>query len=118
MEERPPDLTRHRQTSHAGRALAVPGGLILGVGVLAAIGFAVVGRDTGGGAGAPTDAGSTATAPPTPVLRIIFPEGFTRAQMADRITAVNKIAEDKRHVTPQLSATEYLRLTKTVDPPA
>jgi UPF0755 protein len=118
MEERPPDLRRHRQTSRAGRALAALGGLILGLGVLAAIGFAVAGRDNGDTSAATTDVGSTATAPPTPVLRIVFPEGFTRAQMADRITAVNKIAEDKRHVTPKLSARQYLALTKTIDPPA
>jgi UPF0755 protein len=38
--------------------------------------------------------------------------------MADRITAVNKIAEDKRQITPNLSEQEYLRVTKTTDPPA
>ena len=38
--------------------------------------------------------------------------------MADRITAVNKIAEDKRNVTPKLSAREYMRLTKMTNPPA
>jgi uncharacterized YceG family protein len=52
------------------------------------------------------------------VLRIVFPEGFTRVEMADRITAVNKIAEEKRHITSKLSEREYLRLTKTTDPPA
>ena len=36
----------------------------------------------------------------------------------DRITAVNKIAEDKRQITPNLSEQEYLRVTKTTDPPA
>ena len=48
--------------------------------------------------------------PPKP-LRIIFPEGFTRRQMADRIAAVNVIAREKRNVRPRLSPREYLRLT-------
>jgi uncharacterized YceG family protein len=49
-------------------------------------------------------------APPEP-LRIIFPEGFTREQMAERIGEVNKIAQDKRNVTPRLSPNRYLALT-------
>ena len=117
MAERPPEIRRHRQTSHTARALAVLGGLILGLGVLAAIAFAVAGRGNGGSTSAASQ-GTTTGLPPTPVLRIVFPEGFTRAQMADRITAVNKIAEDKRNVTPKLSAREYMRLTKATNPPA
>lgn len=51
-------------------------------------------------------------APPRPKpLRIIFPEGFTREQMAERITAVNEIARDKRGVNPRLNAKRYLALT-------
>src|SRR5688500_4911596 len=49
--------------------------------------------------------------PPPKPLRIIFPEGFTREQMAERITAVNGIARRKRGVSPKLSARAYLRLT-------
>jgi UPF0755 protein len=53
--------------------------------------------------------------PPVPVaapsLKIIFPEGFTRAQMAERITAVDKIAREKRKITPRLSASAYLKAT-------
>ena len=44
MEERPPRVTRHRSPSPAGGALAALGGVILGVGVLAALAFALVGR--------------------------------------------------------------------------
>jgi UPF0755 protein len=115
MAERPPEIRRHRQASHTTRVLAAFGGLILGMGVLAAIAFAVVGR--GGSENAVATTEDTTGPPPKPVLRIVFPEGFTRAQMADRITAVNKIAEDTRGITPKLSATEYMRLTKTIDPP-
>ena len=58
-----------------------------------------------------------AAPPPQPVvlapktLRIIFPEGFTRAQMAERIGEVNQIARDKRNVRPRLSPQRYLALT-------
>ena len=50
-------------------------------------------------------------APPPKTLRIIFPEGFTREQMATRIGEVNKIAEAKRNVEPRLSPTRYRALT-------
>jgi UPF0755 protein len=50
-------------------------------------------------------------APRPKILRIVFPEGFTRHDMAERITAVNRIAQQKRHVTPKLSASRYLALT-------
>jgi UPF0755 protein len=63
-----------------------------------------------------SDSGSEArpmpVAPPPPKpLRIIFPEGFTREQMAERITAVNKIARQKRGVDPRLDAERYLAVT-------
>ena len=51
--------------------------------------------------------------PPAPQpLKIIFPEGFTRSQMAERIGEVNKIAQQKRHVRPRLSPSRYLALTQ------
>jgi UPF0755 protein len=115
VEERPPRVVRHRTSSPAARTLATLGGLILGMGVLAAIAFAVVGR--GDEAAAPTTAPTNTGPPPKPVLRIIFPEGFTIAEMSDRIRAVNKIAEQKRHVTPKLSAGQYLRLGQVRTPP-
>ena len=55
---------------------------------------------------------TTAVAPPPPKpFRIVFPEGFTRREMAARITAVDRIAFRKRHVRPRLSARAYLRAT-------
>ena len=42
------------------------------------------------------------------MLRIVFPEGFTRLEMAARVTAVNQIARERRRVTPRLSAGSYL----------
>ncbi len=45
------------------------------------------------------------------VLHIVFPEGFTRAEMAGRIDAVRKIAEQRRHVTPRITSAGYLAAT-------
>jgi UPF0755 protein len=64
--------------------------------------------------------------PPAPVettlplvaLRIIFPEGFTRREMADRVAAVRQIAIDKRGVTPRLTRTGYLQASGSAVPPA
>ncbi|CAN5222541.1 hypothetical protein BH18ACT14_BH18ACT14_09290 [soil metagenome] len=53
----------------------------------------------------------TATAPLAPPLKIVFPEGFTRKEMATRIAAVNEIALEKRDVKTRLSPKAYLRLT-------
>jgi uncharacterized YceG family protein len=47
------------------------------------------------------------------VLHIVFPEGFTRVQMAERITAVRGIAERTRHVTPRITARGYLAATSS-----
>jgi UPF0755 protein len=52
----------------------------------------------------------TVLTPPKP-LRIIFPEGFTRREMAGRIDAVDRIARKKRHVRPALSGKTYLAAT-------
>jgi UPF0755 protein len=47
--------------------------------------------------------------PPPPVpFRIIFPEGFTRAQMASRVRVVAKIARRKRHKPVKLNQAGYL----------
>ena len=42
------------------------------------------------------------------VLRVVFPEGFTRAQMAERVGAVREIARRRRGVTPRMTARGYL----------
>jgi UPF0755 protein len=54
---------------------------------------------------------TTVAAPPPKPLKIVFPEGFTREEMAKRITAVNAIAKRKRDVTPKLSERAYRKLT-------
>jgi len=57
-------------------------------------------------------------APPLARLRIIFPEGFTRREMADRVDAVREIAIEKRGVTPRLTKTGYLEASGAAVPPA
>ena len=58
--------------------------------------------------------GGSGSPPPATVtrqlhqFRVVFPEGFTRAQMAARVTAVAKIAYRERHVHPRISAKTYL----------
>lgn len=58
---------------------------------------------------------------PVPVakrLRVVFPEGFTREEMAERIVAVNRIALEKRGVDPRLSRKAYLDSTARSKIPA
>lgn len=99
--ERPP-----RSTMLARRlgALAVVVALVVGGIWLALAAF-------GGGGSSEPQTTSVAIVRPKP-LRIVFPEGFTIAQMADRITAVDRIARQKRHIRPRLKAAQYLKLTR------
>jgi UPF0755 protein len=53
----------------------------------------------------------TVVAPPKP-FRIVFPEGFTRLDMAHRVQVVAKIAQHKSHKRVRLSKTAYLRWTR------
>jgi UPF0755 protein len=91
----------------ARRALALL--LLLGLfGVAAWLGSLALGGEDETAA-PPT---TTAALRPAPKpLRIVFPEGFNRREMAERITAVNKIAREKRKVRPRLKAARYLALT-------
>jgi peptidoglycan lytic transglycosylase G len=51
--------------------------------------------------------------PPPKPFRVVFPEGFTRAQMTDRVTAVSRIAARKRHKPVRLTGSQYARATRT-----
>jgi UPF0755 protein len=59
---------------------------------------------------APATTEATVVPPPKP-FRVVFPEGFTREQMAERVQAVAKIAHRERRVHPKLSRTTYLAAT-------
>jgi peptidoglycan lytic transglycosylase G len=54
---------------------------------------------------------TAAVAPPPKPFRIVFPEGFTRAQMAQRATAVAGIARRERGKRVRLRANAYLAAT-------
>jgi uncharacterized YceG family protein len=59
----------------------------------------------------------TVIAMPKP-FHIVFPEGFTIAQMAQRVAAVKVIAERERHVRPQLSLRGYAAAVRRAGAPA
>ena len=90
-----------RRHSTTGRALALVGLVIL-LGVAAII--AVTLRHSSHSA-APTT--TAPVAPPKP-FRVVFPEGFTRAEMAHRVQVVARIAHRERGVHPKLSTKTYL----------
>jgi UPF0755 protein len=58
------------------------------------------------------------TTTPLATLRIIFPEGFTRREMAERVDAVRAIAIKERNVTPRLTSAGYLAASDRAKPPA
>ena len=85
------------------RILAV---LAVAVVVALAVGF-TVGAVRHTATPAPTTTSAAPTPPPRP-FRIVFPEGFTRLQMAERVKAVAAIAEQERHQRVRLDEAAYL----------
>jgi uncharacterized YceG family protein len=108
--EDPTDVRRYGRSAGRRRAGTLLG-LVLGFGVLAVIIWAVVVR--GGDEAAPAQPAAVETVAQKPALKILFPEGFTVAQMAKRITAVNKIAKEEKGITPALQAKSYRRVANT-----
>jgi uncharacterized YceG family protein len=97
---RPRPSRRHLAARRAIALVLLAGGLGLAVWLVT---LAAGGDD--GKKAAPT----TPVTPPS--LKIVFPEGFTRAEMAARIRAVDGIARKKRKINPRLSAGAYLKAT-------
>jgi UPF0755 protein len=60
----------------------------------------------------------TQTTPTLARLRIIFPEGFTRREMGERVDAVRAIAISERNVRPRLTSRGYLAASARAQPPA
>ena len=102
--ERPSGPSRGRIIARRTVALVLLAAVLVIVGLA---GFAIASaiRDTN----KPKPKPVRIVAPPT--LKIIFPEGFTRAEMAARIKAVNQIARRKRKINPKLSPRAYLAAT-------
>jgi peptidoglycan lytic transglycosylase G len=116
VEGQQPPRVRHDYRRRRGGRLAALLGVVVGFGLLAAIAWAVTGAglvSDGGGSSEP-DTSAVDTAPPKPVLRIVFPEGFTKKQMAARIGVVNEIASEERGISPSLRPGRYLQATEQV----
>jgi uncharacterized YceG family protein len=123
---RPPERPSSRQV--ARRRLLALGVLLLLLGGLGWLAVAAIGGGNDSASLPPTTSSSTliyrtvtrttATGTVETVIamakpfHVIFPEGFTRAQMADRVAAVAKIAQHERHARTQLAKRTYLRATR------
>jgi len=129
---RPPERPSSRQV--ARRRLLALGVLLLLLGGLGWLAVAAIGGGSDKASLPPTTSSSTliyrtvtkttATGTVETVIamakpfHIVFPEGFTRAQMADRVTAVAKIAQRERHARTNLAKRTYLAATRTTRIPA
>jgi hypothetical protein len=91
--------------------------LVVVVALVAVGAFAASAWITGGNDEATPPPPTTTGPPPLTQLKIIFPEGFTVRDMADRVAAVRQIAIDKRRVTPRLTRQAYLRAVHEAVPP-
>ncbi len=111
-------MTRHRPSrSQLVLRRLIAGGLLFGL-----LGLALwLGVTALGGSGGSDDEAAppaTTAAPAEPVLRIIFPEGFTRDQMVARVGEVRKIARERRKITPKLTPKGYRAATEKARIPA
>jgi UPF0755 protein len=112
-----------------GGRLAALLGVLVGFGLVGAIawGVAGVGFGSGDSSAGESSTGLVDTGPPKEILRVVFPEGFTRKEMARRVAAVNEIAKDERGIATSLKPGAYLAAVdqtknlpagfKNVDPP-
>ena len=71
----------------------------------------------GGAACGGEDAPPPVEAAPLERLRVIFPEGFTVAEMSGRVAAVREIAIARRGVTPRLTQSGYASAAAAAAPP-
>ena len=115
MDEQPTRVTYERPSRRRLMLRRVLATIVL----LAVLGGATwLGASALGGEDPPPPPPTTVAAPVEKTLRVIFPEGFTRRQMADRVGEVRKIAVAKRKVRPLLTRDGYLAATRRVTPPA
>ena len=110
-----PEVSRRRLALR--RFLAV-GFLVLFVG----LGFWYLGSQVFTDSSSAEESAPPATTAPVvprlPVLRVVFPEGFTREEMVARVAAVRQIAKQKRKITPRLTGDAYGVATRAAKPPA
>ena len=112
--ERPPRVRADYRRRSRGSRIGAFFGVIVGFGLVAAIAWAASAWGSAGAAAAERLLDRRVdTAPPKPILRIVFPEGFTRKEMAGRIAAVNEIAVEERGIPRRCVPRQYLRATRT-----
>ena len=92
--------------------------LVVVAAVVAIGAFAATAWVSGGTDEAAPEPPTTTGPPPLQRLKIIFPEGFTVRDMADRVAAVRQIAIDERGVTPRLTRQAYLQAVRQAVPPS
>src|SRR5437764_7690915 len=90
---------------HQGSVRIRPDGYVSGVRLLLASSLVVL-------------AAATAAPAADVRLKIVFPEGWSVRQMADRVSEVRQIAIRKRHVTPVLTGTSYAAAAANTPRPA
>jgi uncharacterized YceG family protein len=129
---RPPQRPDRRRI--ARRRLVALGVLLLLIGGLGGLAVAAIGGGSSKSTLPPTTSSSTlvyrtvtrttATGTVGTVIamakpfHVVFPEGFTRQQMADRVAAVAKIAQRERHARTKLAKKTYLAATQSTRIPA
>ncbi len=102
-------MARSRDVSRTVRRRRIVAGVVflVVVAVAAGVSIAALGRHS-------TPKPAPAALPPPPkTFRVIFPEGFTRAQMAARVQAVAKIADREHHGRVKLGEAPYLAASRS-----
>jgi uncharacterized YceG family protein len=113
MDERDPRVTGERDRLVAPRTILLRWAVVIAI-VVGALGLAGwVGVSKLRDSPPPP----VETVPPLARLSIIFPEGFTVREMADRVGAVREIAIAKRNVTPRLTEAGYEAAARAAVPP-
>ncbi|HUQ21699.1 MAG TPA: endolytic transglycosylase MltG [Gaiellaceae bacterium] len=115
MPPRPGRPPRRPPPGQVARRRAIAAGLLL-LFLAGALYFLFGSR--GGGNEEPAAEPVVTTVPKQTILRIVFPEGFTRKEMVQRVAEVRQIAKTKRKVTPKLSGDAYARASNAARVPA
>lgn len=114
MPPKPGRPPRRPPKAEIARRRAIALVLLLGFLALALwLGMTALG---GGGSGEPPPV-TTVAGPKPVILRVVFPEGFTRKEMVRRVAEVRRIAKTKRKLTPKVSGNAYAKATKAAKVP-
>ena len=111
-DEDDPDGLPPRRRSGLALPIAVLVGLAAGALAIGLLVSAARSSEDGAGALSVESAPAETIAVAVEPLKIVFPEGFTWREMAERVDAVRQIAIEERQVTPALSGEEFAELAK------